>query len=87
MLESAALTNHAVIEFVVLINERLWQGLSDTDRAVLTAAAIAVEADPERAARVARNAMWDALRPMFSETYEVAEAWNAFTYRTAADGL
>lgn len=45
VLESAALTNHAVIEFVVLINERLWQGLSDTDRAVLTAAAIAVEAD------------------------------------------
>jgi len=41
----------------------------------------------EAAARVARAAMWDALRPMFSETYEVAEAWNAFTYRTAADGL
>lgn len=41
----------------------------------------------DAAARAARNAMWDALYPLFSQSYEVAEAWNAFTYRAAADGI
>jgi mannose-6-phosphate isomerase-like protein (cupin superfamily) len=39
------------------------------------------------AARDARKAMWDTLYPLFSESHELAEAWNAFTYRTAADGI
>jgi C4-dicarboxylate-binding protein DctP len=45
VLESAALTNHAAIEFVVLINEQLWRDLGDTERAILTTAAREVEAD------------------------------------------
>lgn len=45
VLASAALTNHAAIEFVVLINERLWQGLSDSERVIITSAARAVEVE------------------------------------------
>ena len=40
------------------------------------------EGDKE-AALEARNAMWQALSPMFQEMYKLAEAWNALTYRTA----
>jgi C4-dicarboxylate-binding protein DctP len=32
-------TNHASAEFVVVINEGFWQGLSNQERAILTAAA------------------------------------------------
>jgi len=45
VLHSVSLTNHSDIEFVVLINERLWQRLSDRERAILTDAARAVEVD------------------------------------------
>ena len=45
VLDSATLTDHAAIEFVVLINERLWRGMMDGERAVLTAAARAAEAE------------------------------------------
>jgi len=34
------------------------------------------------AALQARDAMWEALYPMFSAVYELAEAWNELTYRT-----
>lgn len=39
VLDSATLTDHAAIEFVVLVNERLWQRLDDGERALLTQAA------------------------------------------------
>lgn len=38
-------TNHAAIEFVVLINEDVWSRLSDARRAVISAAAARVEKD------------------------------------------
>ena len=43
VLGSLTLTNHSAIEFIVLINERLWQRLSDGEREILTTAARAVE--------------------------------------------
>ncbi len=43
VLDSATLTNHSAIEFVVLINERLWQRLDDTERSILTVAARGAE--------------------------------------------
>ena len=40
-------------------------------------------ADGDReAAHQARDAMWEALYPMFSQVYELAGAWNALTYRS-----
>jgi hypothetical protein len=35
------------------------------------------------AALETRDAMWEALYPLFKQVYDLAEAWNAFTYRTA----
>jgi len=40
------------------------------------------ESNRESAA-AARDAMWSALYPMFKEVYAVADAWNAFTARSA----
>lgn len=37
------LTNHADIEFLTIINEKVWQGLSDGERTVLQNAAVKVE--------------------------------------------
>lgn len=38
-------TNHAVPEFVVVVNEKFWQGLSDKERDILTKAARQVETE------------------------------------------
>ena len=37
------------------------------------------------AALTARDAMWEALYPAFQQVYDLAQAWNEFTYRTADD--
>ena len=38
-------TNHAAIEFIVVINDSLWNDLSQNEQAIITKAAIAVERD------------------------------------------
>ena len=43
VLKSLTFTNHSDIEFVVLINERLWQGLDDAEREIIATAARAAE--------------------------------------------
>lgn len=43
VMEYATLTNHADVEFIVLINEKVWQGLSASERKVITKAARRVE--------------------------------------------
>jgi C4-dicarboxylate-binding protein DctP len=45
VLGSLTLTNHSAIEFIVLINERFWQRLDDSQRTILTEAAQAVETE------------------------------------------
>jgi quercetin dioxygenase-like cupin family protein len=48
----------------------------------------ALEAGDPPAVLEARDAMWAALYPLFAHAYELAEAWNNLTYRTAdADAL
>lgn len=42
----------------------------------------ALEAEDTPAALQARDAMWEALYPLFAQVYELAEAWNNLTYRT-----
>jgi C4-dicarboxylate-binding protein DctP len=39
VMDTITLTNHADIEFIVIVNETFWQGLSDADRAIISAAA------------------------------------------------
>ena len=45
VMDSVTLTNHADIEFLVLINEQVWQGLTDRERSVINTAARRVEKD------------------------------------------
>ena len=44
VMDAITVTNHADIEFIVLINEQVWQGLSDEHKAIVTAAARKAEA-------------------------------------------
>ncbi len=45
VMDTITITNNADIEFVVLVNEDFWQGLSDKQREVITAAALKAEED------------------------------------------
>ncbi len=45
VMDYVTLTNHADIEFLVLINEQVWQGLTDRERSVINTAARRVEKD------------------------------------------
>lgn len=45
VMDTITVTNNADIEFVVLINEDFWQGLSDAQRKVITAASLTAEND------------------------------------------
>lgn len=45
VMDNVTLTNHADIEFVVLINEKVWQGLSEANRAIVDKAAKRVEGE------------------------------------------
>jgi C4-dicarboxylate-binding protein DctP len=45
VMDHLTVTNHADIEFVVLINEKIWQGLTDGQRAIVGKAAQRVEKD------------------------------------------
>jgi len=43
VMDYVTLTNHADIEFLVLINEKVWQGLTDKERAIISKAGKRVE--------------------------------------------
>ncbi|PSL12172.1 C4-dicarboxylate-binding protein DctP [Marinobacterium halophilum] len=43
VMDNLTLTNHANIEFMTIINENVWQGLTDREREILQAAAVKVE--------------------------------------------
>lgn len=45
VMDHITVTNHADVEFLVLINEDVWQGLTDQQREILTTAARKVEAE------------------------------------------
>ena len=45
VMDYLTVTNHADIEFVVLINEKVWQGLTDEERSIVDKAAKRVEKD------------------------------------------
>jgi C4-dicarboxylate-binding protein DctP len=55
-------TNHADIEFVVLVNEKFWEGLTDEQRAII-----------ETAARNAEMAVRDEVSRIEEEAYRIAE--------------
>jgi quercetin dioxygenase-like cupin family protein len=66
--------------------ERLAQVVGTTtqvQRDEIAAFKQALAADDPEAAKRARNAIWGALYPVFSSMYELADAWNSLTSRTA----
>ncbi len=76
VLDSVALTNHAAIEFVVLINEELWQSLSESERTILTDAARATE-----------NELRDQFPALAQEALDEAAANDMTVYQPTADDL
>lgn len=56
---------------------------ANTQREQVAAFKQAVANGDKDVALKARDAMWDALYPMFKEVYDLAGVWNAFTHRTA----
>ena len=63
VMDHLTVTNHSNIEFVVLINERVWQQLDPSLQAIIG-----------RAARVVEREMRDSLADIEAEAYAVAEA-------------
>lgn len=62
VMDYLTVTNHADIEFIVLINEKTWQGLTDDQRAVMTAAARRVEKELRDAMGQIEAEAFDAVR-------------------------
>jgi len=56
---------------------------NEVQREQLTAFKKSLSEENKEAVLEARDAIWDVLYPMFQMMYELAEAWNALTYRTA----
>ncbi len=63
VMDHITVTNHADVEFLVLINEDVWKGLSSEHQKVITAAARKVEAE-----------LRDAMAKIESDAYEAARA-------------
>ncbi len=76
VLDSVALTNHAAIEFVVLINEELWQGLSDEERLILS-----------DAAHVAENELRNQFPSLAQEALDEAAAKDMAVYHPTAEDI
>jgi C4-dicarboxylate-binding protein DctP len=43
VMDHLTLTNHADVEFMVIINDKVWQGLNDAERGIMAKAAARVE--------------------------------------------
>ncbi len=73
VMDHITVTNHADVEFLVLINDDVWQGLSDEQREILTTAARKVEAD-----------LRDTMTKIESDAYEAAKAEGMGVYTPTA---
>ena len=73
VMDTITVTNHADIEFIVVINEKFWQSLPDDQRAIITAAADTADA-----------AVRDAMAGIEADAYAAAEE-NGMTVYTPSD--
>lgn len=76
VMDTITVTNNADIEFIVLVNEDFWQGLSDEQRKVITAAALKAEDD-------VRNRM----STIEAEAYKAAEEHGMTVYYPTAEEI
>jgi len=81
VMDTITVTNHADIEFIVIVNEDFWQSLSDEHRAVITAAADAADiAVRDKMAQIETEAYAIAREKgmtVYEPTAEEIEAWRA----------
>lgn len=79
VMDAITLTGHATIEFVVLINEDVWDGLADAHKAILQAAAenaeMAVRTGFRQAERDAVEAARSRGMTVYQPTPQEIEAW------------
>jgi len=76
VMDHITVTNHADVEFLVLINEQAWQGLTDGQREILTAAARKVEAE-----------LRDTMSKIEADAFAAAEAEGMGVYTPTADEM
>ncbi|MEJ1995314.1 MAG: TRAP transporter substrate-binding protein DctP [Limibacillus sp.] len=81
VMDTITLTNHADIEFIVLVNEDFWQALPEGQREIITAAALKAEMDVrDRVTEIEADAIAYAKENGMSVvelTPEQVEAWKA----------
>ncbi len=82
VMDYLTVTNHADIEFVVLINEKVWQGFSDEERSIVDKAAKRVEKDLRDKMGGLEAAAFDAVKDkieIIKLTPEQLKAWQDST--------
>jgi C4-dicarboxylate-binding protein DctP len=97
VMDTITVTNHADVEFLVLINEDVWQGLTDEQRGIITAAARKVESElRDKVAKIEADAYAAAKAEgmgVYTPTAAEIDAWRAASapvieqYKEAAGDL
>ena len=80
-------TNHSALEFVVLINEALWNALSDRERSILDAAAVKVERDLRKSYRDTHRETLEWIAANTSMTVSDLDAAQLVAWRHAARSI
>ncbi len=70
VMDTVTVTNHADIEFVVLVNEKFWQGLPEAQRKIIADAAV-----------MAESSVRDRISQIEADAYEAAKANGMTIYR------
>ena len=88
VMDNLTVTKHADIEFVVIINDKVWDKLDDTQRGIITTASRSVEADlREKMLKIEADALVESKKNM--KVFELNEAqiaaWKEAT-STVVDG-
>jgi len=82
VMDNLTLTNHADIEFVVIINDKAWGELNDTQRDIITTASRNVEADlRQKMSKIEADALVESKKNMkvFELDAEQLAAWKKAT--------
>lgn len=89
VMDHITVTNHADIEFIVIVNEKFWQGLSEETRKIISDAArkaeIAVRDEMSRIEKAAYDAAKENGMTVYEPTAEEITAWKA-TAQPVIDG-
>jgi C4-dicarboxylate-binding protein DctP len=76
VMDTITVTNHADIEFIVVVNTDFWNGLSEDNRKLIEAAAMKAEADVR-----------DRMSQIEAAAYEASEANGMTVYRPSAEEI